>query len=47
VVGIREAAQKVGFRVLGEAPAVIKGPKGNQEFFLYLAKEPIKKVAGE
>jgi len=29
-------AQKIGFQVLGQTKAKIKGPKGNQEFFIIL-----------
>jgi len=33
---VREFAEKIGFRSLGQTQAGIKGQKGNQEFFLYL-----------
>lgn len=33
---VRVVAEELGFEMAGEAPAVLKGPKGNQEHFLYL-----------
>jgi 23S rRNA (cytidine1920-2'-O)/16S rRNA (cytidine1409-2'-O)-methyltransferase len=33
---VEEAARAAGFETLGRAPARLKGPKGNQEFFLHL-----------
>ena len=36
---IRGAAGKLGFRVAGETPSPISGPKGNREYFLHLLKE--------
>ncbi len=33
---IRDRADREGFRVEGVCPAKIQGPKGNQEYFLYL-----------
>lgn len=38
VADIEEAARAAGFETLGRTPARIKGPKGNQEFFLHLRK---------
>lgn len=32
-------SQKIGFKVMGQAKAKIKGPKGNQEYFLHLRPE--------
>jgi 23S rRNA (cytidine1920-2'-O)/16S rRNA (cytidine1409-2'-O)-methyltransferase len=34
---IKTFAKRLGLSCRGAAPAVIKGPKGNQEYFLYLA----------
>ena len=34
---VTERAQAWGARVLGEAESPVRGPKGNQEFLLYLA----------
>jgi len=36
VAGVREAAQAVGLRPVGEAPSRLPGPKGNREVFLRL-----------
>ncbi|MDD9944538.1 MAG: TlyA family RNA methyltransferase [Myxococcales bacterium] len=36
VDGVAEAAHRLGFGVQGRAEAAIKGPKGNQESFLWL-----------
>jgi len=36
VTGISDFAQQTGFKVLGTAKSKIKGPKGNQEYFLHL-----------
>jgi len=33
---IEKFAQKIGFKTLGQTRAKIKGPKGNQEYFLHL-----------
>jgi 23S rRNA (cytidine1920-2'-O)/16S rRNA (cytidine1409-2'-O)-methyltransferase len=38
VARVRAAAEALGFEVRGEADAVIAGPKGNQEVFLWLAR---------
>ena len=38
VAGVCEAAVRAGFVVLGEAPSVLPGPKGNQEVFLWLER---------
>lgn len=38
VADIEDAARMAGFEILGRTPARIKGPKGNQEFFLHLRK---------
>lgn len=35
---VREAAERAGLRVLGEAESVLPGPKGNREVFLLLEK---------
>ncbi|MEM9195490.1 MAG: TlyA family RNA methyltransferase [Myxococcota bacterium] len=36
IVDVRTAAEKLGFEVLGETDAPIKGPKGNHEALLWL-----------
>lgn len=36
VMSVRREAESLGFRVVGETKSPIKGPKGNEEFFLYL-----------
>ncbi|MBM4371636.1 MAG: TlyA family RNA methyltransferase [Deltaproteobacteria bacterium] len=40
VSGVRELAVRIGFEALGEAPAGVPGPRGNQEFFLLLRRPP-------
>ncbi|MGC8684057.1 MAG: TlyA family RNA methyltransferase [bacterium] len=35
---VRSIAEKIGFKVLNVVPSVIKGSKGNQEFFIYMQK---------
>jgi 23S rRNA (cytidine1920-2'-O)/16S rRNA (cytidine1409-2'-O)-methyltransferase len=37
---VREAAQALGFDVLGEAESRLSGPKGNREVFLHLRRRP-------
>jgi 23S rRNA (cytidine1920-2'-O)/16S rRNA (cytidine1409-2'-O)-methyltransferase len=37
---VREAAQALGFDVLGEAESRLAGPKGNREVFLHLRRRP-------
>ncbi len=37
---ITQAAQKLGFKVSHPYPSQLKGPKGNQEYFLYLVSSP-------
>ncbi len=37
---VREAAQRVGFSVLGEAESPLAGKEGNREFWLHLRKPP-------
>jgi 23S rRNA (cytidine1920-2'-O)/16S rRNA (cytidine1409-2'-O)-methyltransferase len=36
VMSVKREAETLGFEVTGEATSPIKGPKGNEEFFLYL-----------
>ena len=36
VMSVKREAESLGFRVIGETRSPIKGPKGNEEFFLYL-----------
>lgn len=36
VATVRAKAEELGFIVQGEAPSKLKGPKGNQEYFLHL-----------
>jgi len=36
VASVREEAEALGYVVRGEAKSPIRGPKGNEEFFLYL-----------
>jgi len=38
VVRVREAAERLGFTVRGEAESVLPGPKGNREVFLWLSR---------
>jgi len=37
---VREHAESLGFAVQGVAPSRLKGPKGNQEYLMYLRWEP-------
>lgn len=36
VDSVKREAESLGFRVIGETRSPIRGPKGNEEFFLYL-----------
>jgi len=36
---IAEFSQGIGFKMLGQTKSKIKGPKGNQEYFLHLGRE--------
>jgi 23S rRNA (cytidine1920-2'-O)/16S rRNA (cytidine1409-2'-O)-methyltransferase len=36
VQSVKEFAHAAGFEVRGESPSCLKGPKGNQEYFLHL-----------
>lgn len=38
VVRVKDIAVRLGFEVLGVMPSVVKGMKGNQEFFIHLKK---------
>jgi 23S rRNA (cytidine1920-2'-O)/16S rRNA (cytidine1409-2'-O)-methyltransferase len=38
IEGITEFCRKVGLKVLGVTPSPLRGPKGNQEFFIYLER---------
>lgn len=38
VADVKEYAAEAGLQVVGEAPSRLKGPKGNQEYFLHMIK---------
>jgi 23S rRNA (cytidine1920-2'-O)/16S rRNA (cytidine1409-2'-O)-methyltransferase len=38
VRAVADFAVSIGFEVRGESAAAIKGPKGNQEYFLWLVR---------
>lgn len=40
VTSVRRAAEEFGFTVVGESLSHLKGPKGNQEYFLHLILSP-------
>ena len=42
---VREAAERLGFSVRGEAESVLPGPKGNREVFLWLSRSRADRCA--